>query len=62
MIVMPLKRTFRLMAAGVEATPGVELSVAVKVSALVPPVVGVPIRTPALLRVRPAGKPVADHV
>jgi hypothetical protein len=48
-----------------EATPGAtELSVAVKLSVKGEPtlVVGVPVRTPAALRLNPAGRPVAVHV
>jgi hypothetical protein len=61
-MVMPLRRTFRVMDTAEEATPGVELSVAVRVSGKEPPDVGVPVRTPVRLRLKPVGKPAADHV
>ncbi len=61
-IVIPLSRTLIVMAAAADVTPGFELSVAVNVARYEFAIVGVPLRSPVVLRVMPAGRLVADHV
>jgi len=60
-IVMPDKSMLSVRFAEADATPGVELSVAVTTTVDDPPAAGVPLNTPAALSAMPAGSPVADH-
>ena len=53
-------RMFSVMVRDADATP--ELSVATKAGVPAPAADGVPVRTPAALRINPAGRPVQDHL